>query len=119
MPGRPGKLVLGSRQSAGFAVVLVTAPDLRTARRLATVLVRTRLAACVNIIPNLESHYTWKGKVEKAREVLLVIKTRRSRLSALWISVQNAHPYETPEFLVLSVAGGSSDYLAWLSASTA
>jgi periplasmic divalent cation tolerance protein len=107
---------MNADKGARFAVVLVAAPNLKTARRLAGQAVKDRLAACVNIMPGLESHYAWKGKVEKAREVLLVMKTTRRQLPALWAYIRDAHPYETPEFLVLSVAGGSKGYLEWLAA---
>jgi periplasmic divalent cation tolerance protein len=80
--------------------------------------VQTRLAACVNIISGpIESIYRWKGKVEKARERLLVIKTSANRLKRLEREVRRLHSYETPEFLVMVVAGGSKAYLSWLNES--
>ncbi len=97
-----------------YAIVLVTAPDLKTARRLATAALQARLAACVNLVPGLESHYRWQGKMESSREILLLLKTRSAKLSGLEAFIQTEHPYETPEFLVLPVRGGSKKYLAWL-----
>lgn len=100
-----------------FAIVLVTAPDLKTARMLARVVLKARLAACVNIVKGIESHYWWRGRVEKGIEVLLIIKTSRKRLIALEKLVMSRHPYDTPEFLVLEIKGGNRRYLDWLNAS--
>lgn len=97
-----------------FAVVLVTAPDLRVARRLAREALRARLIACANIIPKIESHYRWRGKIESGAEVLLLLKTTRARLAALQKLVVAKHPYDTPEFLVLNLDRGNRRYLRWL-----
>jgi periplasmic divalent cation tolerance protein len=97
-----------------YAVVLVTAPDLKTARRLAKQALGARLIACANVIPALESLYRWEGKIESARETLLVIKTRRSNLVKLEKLILAEHPYDTPEFLVLPLRAGSGKYLGWL-----
>jgi periplasmic divalent cation tolerance protein len=80
---------------------------------LARALVDERLAACVNVLPPMQSVYRWKGRVELDREQQLVIKTTPDRLAALESRVRALHPYELPEFLVLS-AEGSQGYLAWL-----
>ena len=100
-----------------FALVLVTAPDLKVARRLARGALKHRLIACANLVPRLESHYRWQGKIDSANEVLLVMKTSRRRLAALETFVLAEHPYDTPEFLALPLEKGSARYLAWLSAS--
>lgn len=97
-----------------FRVVLVTVPRGRRAQTLARGLVRTRLAACVNVIPGLVSHYRWKGRLHRDAECLLLIKTRASKLVALKRWVRGHHPYAVPELLALPVASGSSPYLAWL-----
>lgn len=102
--------------AARYAVVLVTAPDLKTARRLARGIVQNDLAACANLVPRLESHYRWKGRLEKASEVLLILKTTRRRLPALERYILEHHPYETPEFLVLQPSHGSAAYLKWIDA---
>ncbi|MEJ0089266.1 MAG: divalent-cation tolerance protein CutA [Limisphaerales bacterium] len=99
-----------------FAIVLVTAPDLKTARALAKNVLSARLIACANIIPKIESHYWWRGKIETGAEVLLVLKTVEPRLGALEKLILARHPYETPEFLVLPITAGSEKYLAWLAA---
>lgn len=101
-----------------FALVLVTAPDLKTARSLARAALAAKLIACANLVPRVESHYWWRGKIERGTEVLLVLKTRRALRGALEKLVLKQHPYDTPEFLVLPLRGGSARYLAWLTAST-
>ena len=105
------------KPAAKFAVVLVTAPDLKTARKLARAALQARLAACANLVPKIESHYWWRGKLESGAEVLLVLKTRKSKLAALEKLVLSNHPYDTPEFLVLPLSAGSRKYLDWLAAS--
>lgn len=99
-----------------FVVVLVTAPDLKTARALAKAVLKERLAACANLAPKIESHYWWQGKIESSAEVLIVFKTQNSRLGALEKLIVAKHPYETPEFLVLPLSGGSKKYVEWLAA---
>ena len=81
---------------------------------MARTLVERRLAACVNIIPNLRSIYRWQGAVEETDEVLLLIKTAENRLPALEAAIRELHTYDVPEFLVLSVKSGSQSYLSWL-----
>ena len=100
-----------------FTVVLVTAPDLKTARSLARLALRARLAACVNLVPGIESHYWWQGKLERSAEILLVLKTTRAKLAALEKLVLANHPYDTAEFLALPLAAGTGRYLDWLAAS--
>jgi periplasmic divalent cation tolerance protein len=96
------------------AVVLVTVPDAKTARRLARAALEARLIACANLIPKIESHYWWQGKIACGAEVLLVLKTTTARLAALEKVILARHPYDTPEFLVLPVARGNKRYLAWV-----
>lgn len=99
-------------------VVLVTVPDRKTARLLSKAILTARLAACVNLVPQLESHYWWQGKLHQDREVLLVIKTTPALVAQLQKRVLELHPYDTPEFLVLPVKAGSRRYLDWVVAST-
>jgi periplasmic divalent cation tolerance protein len=100
-----------------FAIVLVTAPDLKTARSLAKAALAARLIACANLVPKIESHYRWQGKIESSPEVLLILKTQKSKLAKLEKLVLAKHPYDTPEFLVLRVKAGNKKYLDWLAAS--
>lgn len=96
---------------------LTTCPDFDTAQRIADALVEERLAACVNFLPGMHSTYRWKGKVEHAGEVLLLIKTTRVRMPAVQERIVALHPYELPE--VLSVeAGGLPAYLQWIAQET-
>lgn len=97
-----------------FKMVLVTTPDVKTARRLARAALAARLIACANLVPKLESHYRWQGKLERGAEVLMVMKTTGARLAALEKLVLAKHPYDTPEFVVLNLAGGTNKYLEWL-----
>ena len=105
------------KPATAFALVLVTAPDLKTARRLARLALKARLIACANLVPKVESHYWWQGKLESGAEVLLILKTRRANLRKLEALVLAGHPYDTPEFLVLGLHSGSEKYLAWLAGS--
>jgi periplasmic divalent cation tolerance protein len=97
-----------------FLLVLVTAPDLKTARALVKAMLQARLIACANLIPKIESHYWWQGKIESSAEVLLILKTQKSNLAALEKLILAEHPYDTPEFLVLPVSAGNQKYLDWL-----
>ena len=105
------------KPATSFALVLVTTPDLKTARALAKAALKARLIACANLIPKIESHYRWQGKIESGAEVLLILKTQKSRLAALEKLIVARHPYDTPEFLVLPLRAGNRKYLAWLAAS--
>jgi periplasmic divalent cation tolerance protein len=105
------------KSAAKSALVLVTAPDLKTARMLARAALEARLIACANLVPKIESHYWWQGKIESGTEVLLVLKTQKTRLAALEKLILARHPYDTPEFLVLPLNAGSRKYLDWLAAS--
>ena len=105
------------KRATSFVLVLVTAPDLKTARRLAQSALQARLIACANLVPKVESHYWWQGRLESGAEVLLLLKTRRTNLRKLEALVLAQHPYDTPEFVVLGLHGGSEKYLAWLARS--
>jgi periplasmic divalent cation tolerance protein len=103
----------------GCVVVLTTIGRGADARTLASILVDERLAACVNVLAEMDSTYRWKGGVESERERQIVIKTTVDRLPALQARVHELHPYEVPEFLVLPITGGSEKYLSWIRESTA
>jgi periplasmic divalent cation tolerance protein len=100
-----------------YKLVLVTAPDLKTARQLARAALRQHLIACANLVPKVESHYWWRRKIESGAEVLLLLKTATARLPALEKLIIARHPYDTPEFLVLPLNRGNARYLAWLKSS--
>ena len=98
-------------------IVFVTAPDLAVARILASGILGNRLAACVNLVSGVESHYRWEGKLCQETEVLMVLKTTGDRLAALEVWVLEEHPYDTPEFVALKIEAGSARYLDWISES--
>jgi periplasmic divalent cation tolerance protein len=98
-------------------VVLTTAADPEEAARLGRTLVEERLAACVTVVPTVQSVYRWRGEVETSSETLLLIKTGPDQLAALEARLHALHSYQTPEFLVLKVESGSQTYLDWLHAS--
>jgi periplasmic divalent cation tolerance protein len=100
-----------------FQIVLSTCADRDQAERIALRLVERHLAACVNILPSVQSIYRWQGAVESAAEVLLLIKTSTARSQEVQSTIASLHSYEVPEFLVLPVLGGSDAYLAWLGVS--
>ena len=103
--------------TAAFVVMYVTCPSQTEAEQMAESLVVQRLAACVNIIPQITSVYRWEGAIEKASEWLLVIKTHRDKMSAVEEHVKSLHSYTVPEVIGLPVLGGSSLYLDWLAES--
>src|SRR3954465_753179 len=97
-----------------FLFAYITAPDVEEARRLGKILVAERLAACVNILPGMESHYWWQGKIETAREAGLIAKTRTVLCDDLLERVRDLHSAETPCVVFLPLAGGHPDYLDWI-----
>ena len=102
-------------QPAGkYKLVLVTAPDLRTARKLARAALAARVAACVSLVPKLESHFRWQGRIDRSLEVLLLFKTTGARLAELEKLIVARHPYDTPEIIALSLDRGNRRYLDWL-----
>ncbi|HXS69795.1 MAG TPA: divalent-cation tolerance protein CutA [Candidatus Polarisedimenticolia bacterium] len=97
-----------------FRIALVTAPDMKTARELARAALNARLVACANLIPSVESHYRWQGRIEQGTEVLMILKTTAKCLRKLEKLIVAKHPYETPEFVVLELRDGNKRYLDWL-----
>lgn len=95
-------------------VVLVTCPTAAVARRIARRLVAQRLCACVNLLPRVESVFSWKGKLEQCREQLLLIKTTAERFEALRRAVITLHPYEIPEVIALPLCAGHPPYVTWI-----
>lgn len=102
----------------GIVVALVTCPTKAVARRLGAAVIRHHLAACVNVIPAVESIFFWKGRVERCPETLLVIKTTKKRFESLKRAVLTWHPYDVPEIIALPVTLGSTPYLQWVRSST-
>lgn len=98
----------------GEIVVLITTSDEVEAAKLAKALVQAKLAGCVNIIKDIRSIYSWKGKIEDEKEVLMVAKTQKSLLDPLMEKVKELHSYTVPEIIALPIIQGSEDYLRWL-----
>ena len=99
-------------------VVLITVASREEAERIARRLVEDRLAACVNIVPQVRSFFIWQGKFSQEDEVLLMVKSRRARFQELATAVRQLHSYSVPEIIALPVLVGSSDYLRWVAEST-
>lgn len=97
-----------------YIVVLITADDAGEGRRIARALVEEKKAACVNIIPGVESIFRWEGKPDEARESLLVVKTKASLLPEVTKLVKIMHSNEVPEIISLPITGGNDDYLSWI-----
>jgi periplasmic divalent cation tolerance protein len=116
MPGAERKK-LQMKKAAEFSIVLTTAPNQRVARRLARAALEERLAACANLAPGIESHYWWRGTMERSAETLVLFKTTRRHLAALEKLILQEHPYDTPEFVVLPMQAGTGRYLDWLRSS--
>jgi len=95
-------------------LVLTTCPDEASAQALGTALVQERLAACVNRVRGLRSTYIWDARLQDEAEILLIIKTTAARLDELQARLQALHPYELPELLTITVAGGNERYLDWV-----
>jgi len=95
-------------------IVLSTADSEDEARRIAHHLVEHKLAACVNIVPQIESIYRWQGKVESSREWLLIIKTTAARFSAVQDAIRELHSYDLPECIAIAIEDGSTGYLKWI-----
>ena len=104
---------------AGAAILVLTQlPDLASAQALARALVEARLAACVSVGAPVESLYHWRGQIETATEVPVVVKTRAARYAEIEAAIRARHPYELPEILAVPVLDGFAPYLDWLAAET-
>lgn len=104
--------------SSQALVVLCSCPDEAVADRISRELVTAQLAACVNRLPGMRSVYRWKGVLQDEPEVLLAIKTVRSRYEELEMRLKALHPYEVPEIIAIPVLAGAAPYLAWLAQET-
>ena len=104
--------------TADYVLALTTLPADADAGEFGRTLVDERLAACVNLLPVMESIYRWEGKIEFEPERQLIIKTSSDRVSELWERVRELHPYEVPEFVVVPIVDGNEAYLKWIRDST-
>jgi periplasmic divalent cation tolerance protein len=96
-------------------LALSTFPDAEIARRISNQLVSERFAACANILPSVESIYRWKDKIESGNETLVFFKLSEDRQLAFQDKLRSLHPYDVPEIIFVSIAGGLTDYLQWVS----
>ncbi len=100
--------------SEKILLALSTFPDVETARRVSDQLVGENFAACANILPAIESVYRWKGNIESGNETLVLFKLSEDRQSAFQDKLRSLHPYDVPEIILVSVAGGLPEYLQWV-----
>ncbi len=103
-----------SMEEVGYVVMYVTVPNREVGIKIAKRLIEEKVAACVNIVPNITSVYEWEGKVEVSNEELLIIKTRKDAVRAVEAIVKEEHPYEVPEIIATGIIWGSKDYLDWI-----
>lgn len=101
----------------GNKLVLTTTGSREEAQRIGRVLVERRLAACVNIVPGIESIYRWQDKIEHSDECLLIIKSTGAAIDQLCVAIKELHSYELPECICVEIEDGSAEYLKWLSES--
>lgn len=97
-----------------YILILITCGSKKEAGRIADSLLSERLVACANIISGVESRFRWKGKVEIAKEILVILKTRRENFKAIEKTVKRIHSYEVPEIIAVPVMAGNKEYLEWL-----
>lgn len=113
----------GNEQAKEFSmkpiVCLCTCPDKEVAEKLACMLIEENLAACVNLLPGIESVYRWDGNIERSQEVLLLIKSSRELFPSLEAFIKEKHPYDVPELIALKAKEVSEHYLAWMKAELA
>ena len=102
-----------------YNLVLVTVPDLKTARKLVKLALEARLVACGNLVPSLESHYWWQGAITRSKEALILFKTTAATLDRLEKLILASHPYDTPEIVALPLTKGTARYLSWIDDSIA
>ncbi|MDD5130910.1 MAG: divalent-cation tolerance protein CutA [Candidatus Omnitrophica bacterium] len=99
-----------------YVVILVTAKDKKEARKISTGLIKAKLAACVNIVEKIDSVFFWAGKIDQARESLLVIKSKKEKLPKIIKLVRSLHSYEVPEIIAIPIIAADKPYLRWIDA---
>ena len=101
-------------KEVGNVVILITTATEEEARSIAELLLNQRKAACVNIVPRVDSLFWWQGKLDSAQESLLIVKTKASLLPKIVEMVKTVHSYEVPEIIALPIISGNEDYLKWI-----
>jgi periplasmic divalent cation tolerance protein len=97
-----------------YLMVLITTNKIEEARRISQILLEQKKAACINIIPDINSSYWWEGKIEKEQENLLIVKTTSALFDEVVRLVKENHSYKVPEIIALPIVGGNPDYLKWI-----
>ena len=105
-------------EQPGYIVVFITAKDPEEAQKIAKTLLKRRQAVCINIVPEVDSQFWWKDKLNASKESLLIAKTKESLLPELIKSVKKSHSYSIPEIIAIPIIGGSRDYLEWIDSET-
>jgi len=100
-------------------LVLTNVPDLECAQLVARTLIESRLAACVNLLPAVQSIYRWQGQIEEATEITLLIKTTSQQVDSLQKAIVKLHPYDVPEIIATPIVAGYAPYLQWIATETA
>lgn len=113
-PRYPWRVTRGAGLSSDLRLVLTTCGSRDVADRIAAALVEERQAACVNVLPGVSSTYRWQGQIETDDEVLMLIKTTRSRLTGIEATIRALSGYELPELIAVEISGGAADYLDWV-----
>ena len=101
-----------------YIIILVTAKNKKEATAIACGLLETKLIACANIIDGVQSFFWWQGKIDSSKEVLLVLKSKKTLFKKISVKVKSLHSYQTPEIIALPLLDGSKDYLNWIDSST-
>ena len=101
-------------EEPAYIVLFITTPTVEEAQRISKILLEQRKAACVNIVPRVSSLFWWQGKIDSARESLLIVKTTASQLNELVTLVKEIHSYDVPEIIAIPIVGGNQDYLEWI-----
>ena len=97
-----------------FIIIFVTAPSKREAGRIISALIKKKLCACATLLAGIDSQFIWKGRVERAKEVLILVKTRRSLFKKVMTEVKRLHSYEVPEIIAVPIVEGNREYLEWI-----
>ncbi|MBD3272404.1 MAG: divalent cation tolerance protein CutA [Elusimicrobia bacterium] len=97
-----------------YAIIFITVPSKEEAQKIAHALLNEKQAACVNIIPAVDSWYWWEGKIDHSSELLLIVKTTGKQVAGIIQKVGKIHPYEVPEVIVVPIDDGNPDYLQWI-----
>ncbi|TBR18418.1 divalent-cation tolerance protein CutA [bacterium] len=101
-----------------YSIIFITASKDKEAEKIAKGLLESKLAACVNIVPRVKSYFWWEGKIDRADELLLIVKTRKSLVNKLIKKVKSLHGYTVPEVVAFPIINGNKDYLKWIDDST-